>query len=104
MRPVTCNIRLRALNAFFRWLHERGELAARVHMRPLKVEKRLLQTLDSGAIRAIVDFKPPTPVTANRQHANDRCTRQQRFAVWRIHALVCALLDTGCRVQELLDA
>jgi hypothetical protein len=28
--------------------------------------------------------------------------RREAFAWWRIHALVCTLLDTGCRVQEVL--
>jgi len=41
-----------------------------------------------------------------RQHAPPDSPRkgQKNFAWWRIHPLACALLDTGCRVQELLDA
>ena len=41
-----------------------------------------------------------------RQHAPPDSPRkeQKNFAWWRIHALGCVLLDTGCRVQELLDA
>ncbi len=42
VRPVTCNTWLRALNAFFRWLHENGHVPTRIHLRPLKVEKRLI--------------------------------------------------------------
>jgi len=63
VKPVTCNTWLKALNAFFRWLHENGHVTARVHMPPLKVEKRLVQTLDGDAIHAIVNFKLPTTVT-----------------------------------------
>ena len=29
---------------------------------------------------------------------------QKAFALWRVHALVCTLLDTGCRIDELLTA
>jgi integrase/recombinase XerD len=104
VRPVTCNTWLRALNAFCRWLHENGHAPSRVHMRPLKVEKRLVETLDVESIRAIVNFRPPAAVTVNRCHLDGPRKGQKNFAWWRIHTLACALLDTGCRVQELLDA
>lgn len=104
VRPVTCNTWLRALNAFCRWLHERGDLPTLVHLKPLKTEKRLIETLDLQAIAAIVGFKPPTAVTINPKHADGPRRGQKAFAWWRIHALACTLLDTGCRVQELLDA
>ena len=35
---------LRALNSFCRWLHENGHSPTRVHIRPLKVEKRLVES------------------------------------------------------------
>lgn len=86
LRPVTCNTWVKALNAFFRWLHQRGDVAALIKLPPLKVEHRLIKTLDAEAIRALATFKP------------------RGFAQWRIYALSCALLDTGCRIQELLTA
>jgi site-specific recombinase XerD len=104
VRPVTCNTWLRALNAFFKWMHERGDLPSRVHMRPLKVEKRLVPTIEPEAIRVLAGFKPPTAITVNPKHQDGPRKGQKAFALWRIHALTCALLDTGCRVQELLDA
>lgn len=73
-------------------------------MRPLKVEKRLVQTLDLETIRAIVNFKLPTAVTVNKKHIDGPRKGQKAFAWWRVHALSCALLDTGCRIRELLDA
>ncbi len=51
VKPVTCNTWLRALNAFFRWLHENGHISTRIHMKPLKAEKRLVETLDAETIR-----------------------------------------------------
>jgi integrase/recombinase XerD len=103
VKPVTCNTWLRALNAFFRWLHERGDLPTRVSLKPQKEEKRLVATLDSDAIIRLVAFKPPREATANPNHLDGPRRGQKAFAWWRIHALACALLDTGCRVQELLD-
>jgi site-specific recombinase XerD len=104
VKPVTCNTWLRALNAFFRWLHENGHIAVRVHMKPLKVEKRLVETLDADTIRAIVNFRLPTRVTVNRNCLDGPRKGQKAFALWRVHALACSLLDTGCRIRELLDA
>lgn len=86
IRPVTCNTWIKALNAFARWLNERGETLQAISLRPLKVEHRLVKTLDHQAIQALVSFRP------------------RGFAQWRSYALACALLDTGCRIQELLTA
>ena len=63
-----------------------------------------MQTLDVDAIRTIVNFKLPTAVTVNKKCLNGPRKGQKAFAWWRVHALACTLLDTGCRVQELLDA
>ena len=104
VRSVTCNSRIRALNAILRWMHERGDLTKRVHLRPPRPEKRLIETLPAEAIRAIVVFRPPNWVTQNRQHVDGPRRGEKAFALWRIHALACTLLDTGCRVQEVLDA
>jgi hypothetical protein len=68
VRPVTVNTWLNVLNAFFGWLHERGDLTTKVRLKPLKVEKRLVPTIDAEAIRAIVTYKPPTWVTVNKKH------------------------------------
>ena len=76
----------------------------RIHMRPLNVEKRLVQTLDGDAIRAIVNFKLATAVRVNKKCLNGPRKGQKAFAWWRVHAISCALLDTGCRIRESLDA
>ena len=69
----------------------------------MKVEKRLVETMALDGIRAIVNFQPPVEVTVNNKHADGPRRGQKNFAWWRVHALACALLDTGCRVQQLLD-
>jgi integrase/recombinase XerD len=104
VRPVTVNTWLKALNTFFGWLHERGDLATKIRLKPLKVEKRLVPTINADAIRAIVTYKPPTWITVNKKHVNGPRKGQKAFALWRVHALACTLLDTGCRIDELLTA
>ncbi len=41
IKPVTCNTWVRALNAVCRWLHEQGEIASLVKLKPQRLEKRL---------------------------------------------------------------
>ena len=86
MAPVTCNTWIRALNVFGGWLFEQGHSPERVKLKTLRVEKRLIATLDDARIRALLIFKPRT------------------FNEHRVQTLVCALLDTGCRVDEMLSA
>jgi len=86
VRPISCNTWLKALQAFTAWLHARGELGQALRLSPLKVERRIIPTLNSAALRALVGYRART------------------FPQRRVHALVCALLDTGCRVQEMLSA
>jgi integrase/recombinase XerD len=85
LRTVTVNTWLRALNAFCRWLHEEGHSRERVSVRPLCVEKRFVKTLDDAALRAILSHRP-------RDYAH------------RVQTLAAAILDTGCRIDELLSA
>jgi site-specific recombinase XerD len=44
-------------------------------------------------------------VDHRQQEARQRPAQGQKaFAPWRVHALACTLLDTGCRIDELLTA
>jgi integrase len=85
VKPVFCNA-LRAMNAFCRWMHEQGHTRELVRLRPQKLEKRLVPTHDDRALRRILSFRP------------------KRFDHWRVHAIACTILDTGCRIDELLTA
>lgn len=84
--PTSCNTYVKALNAFAKWLHEEGHSPERPHLGSLKTPRRIIKTLDTSALRAILGFKP-------------RGIRQ-----WRIFAVVATILDTGCRIDELLHA
>jgi integrase/recombinase XerD len=74
------------MNALCRWLHEQGEQSSLVKLRPQRLEKRIIRTHDDAAIRAIVRFRPKT------------------FAHWRVYVLASTILDTGCRIDEVLSA
>jgi integrase/recombinase XerD len=83
VKPRWVNTYLQCMNAFGMWLHqEHGH--ERVRLPLLKVERRVLVTLTEAQIRQLLSFRPRT------------------FHEWRVHALVAAVLDTGCRIDELL--
>jgi integrase/recombinase XerD len=86
VRPVSCNSWLRAMNAFCRWLYEQGEAPGLVSLAPQRLEKRFVPTHSDAVLRSILGFRPKT------------------FRQWRVHTLVLTILDTGCRIQELLAA
>jgi integrase/recombinase XerD len=86
VRPVTCNTWLRALNAYCRWLHDEAVLREPTRLKPLKLEKRFVKTLDEASLRAVLTFKP------------------KGYAQWRVHTAVCTILDTGCRIDEVLSS
>jgi integrase/recombinase XerD len=86
IKPVTCNTWIRALNAVCRWLHEQGELPTPVKLRPQRLEKRIIRTHDQASLKRMLSVKPKT------------------FAHWRVYALIATILDTGCRIEEVLGA
>jgi integrase len=86
LRPVAVNTWLRALNAYCRWLRDESVIRDAVKLAPLKVERRLVRTLDEKSIRAVLGFRPRT------------------YAHWRVQVMACTILDTGCRIDELLRA
>ena len=84
VQPVSCNTYIKALNAFCLWLHEGGHLVERLQLPLLKVEKRIIQTLSDRSMQALLHRKP------------------RGFDQWRLHAIVCLLLDVGLRIDEAL--
>jgi integrase/recombinase XerD len=86
VRPVSVNTWLRAINAFCRWLHEEGLATEGVRLKPLRLERRLVQTIDVPGLRLLLAYRP------------------RGFAELRVHTVACAILDTGCRIDELLSA
>ena len=83
VKPVSCNTYIKALNAFCLWLHEEGHLAVPLQLPLLKVEQRIVQTLSDPSMQALLSQKP------------------KRFVQWRLHALLCLLLDAGLRIEQV---
>ena len=86
VRPISCNSWLRALNAFCRWLQQEGRLSAPATLPQLKVETRFVRTLDGPTLRTILNVRP------------------KGYAQWRVCLTACTILDTGCRIDEVLSA
>jgi integrase/recombinase XerD len=84
VKPRSVNTYLQALNAFCRWLHEEQHAAMLVHVSLLRTEKRVLVTLTASQIKALLGFKPRT------------------FNQWRVYSVVATILDTGCRIDEVI--
>jgi integrase/recombinase XerD len=84
LKPISCNSWLRVMNTFCGWLHEQGAIGERVRVRPQKLEKRILRLHDATALRKLLAYKP------------------KAYVQWRVHTVTCTILDTGCRINELL--
>jgi len=61
-------------------------LAEPTRLKPLQLEKRFVNTLDEAARRAVLTFRP------------------EGYPQWRVHAAVSTILDTGCRIDEVLSS
>ncbi|SRR6266404_1751525 len=86
IKPVSCNTYISGINAFLNWLHEGGHIREGLTIKKLKVEQQVVKTIEEDALKAILTFKPKT------------------FGEYRVHALLCLLLDTGIRIEEALTS
>jgi integrase/recombinase XerD len=84
VKPVSVNTYIKAMNAFCRWLHAEGHHRELLKSSILKMEKRVLSTLADAHMKLLVSQK------------------LKSFDEWRLHALVCSVLDTGMRMDEAL--
>jgi integrase/recombinase XerD len=78
MKPVTINTYIRGMNSFLSW-------SGKERIKQLKTEKKIIGTFEERDLKRIISFRPGT------------------FTEFRIHALVLLALDTGCRINELLN-
>ena len=84
IKPVSCNTYISGINAFLGWLFENRHIAERLTIKKLKVEQQVVKTIEEDTVKAILSFKPQT------------------LGEYRIHAILCLLLDTGIRIEEAL--
>jgi site-specific recombinase XerD len=85
-KPATANNRFRALQAFWKWAVEEGEVTTNPmsKMRPPKVPEYLPPVLSDAELRALLE-------ACNGTSFEDR----------RDTAILRVMIDTGCRVAEL---
>lgn len=82
LSPVTCNISIRATNAFLTWLKEKGIISAELRLKRLPEDKRRMRVFSDDQIKAILSVKP--------KGINEQ----------RIYAMACLFIDTGLRFSE----
>lgn len=81
LNPTTCNISIRATNAFLTWLKDK-KIIENIRIKRLPEEKKKMRTFDDKAIKAMLTFKPKG---RNEQRA---------------YAMACLFIDTGVRFSE----
>ncbi len=79
-----CNAYIKGMNSFLVWLYQNGHLGEPLRMKVLKKEKKVMRAFTDEELYRLVSFWPTT------------------FTEYRLHTLICTLIDTGCRIDELL--
>ena len=79
LKATGCNSAIRAINAYLKWSGSPHRVLY------LKEDQRVLPTFTQPAIKKLVSYKP------------------KNFYKHRLHLLILVLLDTGCRIDEVLS-
>jgi len=79
LKPTACNNRIRAVNAYLKWAGSPYRASR------LKEPQYVLPTFTAPQVKKLILWKP------------------KGFYARRLHVLVLILLDTGCRISEVLD-
>lgn len=85
LSPTTCNIVIRELNTFLKWLFDNEFTPTQLKMQQLKTEYKISKDFTDEDIRKFMNWKPKTWF----QH--------------RLYALLMTLIDSGVRIDEALS-
>jgi integrase/recombinase XerD len=85
LAPACINIYIRSINSFCAWLKEEGHLATEIKIKQVPAPLKPVTAFSTSDINAILDF------------------RDKGFCSNRAWTLIQLLLDTGCRINELLS-
>jgi integrase/recombinase XerD len=83
--PATVNSYIRGLNSFLSWLYENEHTPEHLKVKAVKQGQPTLKTFSDDHLKRLLSFRPRT------------------FADYRFYALLCTALDTGARIDELLN-
>jgi integrase/recombinase XerD len=86
IKPKSCNTFISAINAFMHWLHENDVIEKRIGATLLKITDQNIESISADDLKRIIAYKPKSKT------------------VWRTHAIVSLLIDTGMRIDEALGA
>ena len=84
IRVVSVNTYISGLNCFLSWLHEKDHTPARLTIRKLKMDQSFPKVVEASNVVNLVGYQGRT------------------FRTRRVHAVVCTVLDTGLRINEVL--
>lgn len=84
MSPGGCNVYIRGMNSFCSWLKAEGHIEKEIKLKQLATSPQPVIVFSDSDIRAITSYKP------------------KQFPEFRTWTLLQFLLDTGCRINELL--
>lgn len=82
---ASINCWARGINSFLSWLHENEYTLERLKIKPLKEEQKVVPTYSSTHLKAFVSYRP------------------KEWTDKRLHTIVCVLIDTGARINEVLS-
>ena len=80
-----CNVKIRSINSFLSWLYENGHNPENLRIKKLRGELFVIKTFTDAHIKAFINFKP-----------------KDKYQ-WRIYTTIALLIDTGCRIDEILS-
>jgi len=85
MSPAGINIYIRSMNSFFSWLKEEGHITEPIVLKQIRHVLKPVVVFSEEDIRAIVAYRPTG------------------FYEYRTWVILQTLLDTGCRIDEILS-
>ncbi|MFP5260884.1 MAG: tyrosine-type recombinase/integrase [Blastocatellia bacterium] len=81
-QSVNCYIR--GMNSFLSWLFDKGHTPEKLWVKQLSTERKGKPTYSEQHLKVILSWKPST------------------WTQWRLYAILCTLIDTGVRIDEVL--
>src|SRR5687767_7983346 len=84
LTPAGINIDIRSMNSYLTWLHEEGIVKEHLKLKQIKSSLKPVTVFSEAEIKAVLSHKP------------------KRLSYQRTWVMVALMLDTGCRIDEVL--